>query len=61
MVRDVLNSLRSEEFYVSEKRFAKAADGTEKQIQVRTDSPDDPAYAVKITIENSVLFPAITH
>ena len=30
VVRDVLNSLRSEEFYVSEKRFAKAAEARDK-------------------------------
>jgi len=30
IVRDVLNSLRSEEFYVSEKRFAKAAEARDR-------------------------------
>ena len=34
VVRDVLNSLRSEEFYVSEKRFAKAAEARDRLAAV---------------------------
>ena len=34
IVRDVLNSLRSEEFYVSEKRFAKAAEARDRLASV---------------------------
>ena len=34
VVRDVLNSLRSEEFYVSEKRFAKAAEARDRLASV---------------------------
>ncbi|HZJ53971.1 MAG TPA: SPFH domain-containing protein [Myxococcaceae bacterium] len=34
IVRDVLNSLRSEEFYVSEKRFAKAAEARDRLAAV---------------------------